>query len=59
MKQLLLRIGDHPHRRITQELADIRQIYPPEREALGVVAFGIELIETARSGRSTPSGPAR
>lgn len=28
-----------------QQLANIRQIYPPEREALGVVAIGIELVE--------------
>ncbi|MCK2241783.1 MULTISPECIES: hypothetical protein [unclassified Crossiella] len=27
-----------------EQLADIRQIYPPEREALGVVAIGIELV---------------
>jgi hypothetical protein len=25
-------------------LANIRQIYPPEREALGVVAIGIQLV---------------
>ncbi len=31
-----------------EQLADIRQIYPPEREALGVVAIGIELIEPPR-----------
>ncbi|HEY1967851.1 MAG TPA: ASCH domain-containing protein [Pseudonocardia sp.] len=28
-----------------EQLANIRQIYPPEREALGVVAIGIELID--------------
>jgi hypothetical protein len=28
-----------------QQLANIRQIYPPEREALGVVAIGIELVD--------------
>jgi ASC-1-like (ASCH) protein len=27
------------------QLAAIRQIYPPEREALGVVAIGIELVD--------------
>ncbi|MGH3671482.1 MAG: ASCH domain-containing protein, partial [Pseudonocardiaceae bacterium] len=27
-----------------EQLANIRQIYPPDREALGVVAIGIELI---------------
>ena len=27
-----------------EQLASIRQIYPPEREALGVIAIGIELI---------------
>jgi ASC-1-like (ASCH) protein len=27
------------------QLANIRQIYPPEREALGVVAIGIELVD--------------
>ena len=26
------------------QLRDIREIYPPEREALGVVAIGIELL---------------
>jgi ASC-1-like (ASCH) protein len=28
-----------------EQLASIRQIYPPEREALGVVAIGIELVD--------------
>ncbi|MBP2330736.1 ASC-1-like (ASCH) protein [Kibdelosporangium banguiense] len=28
-----------------EQLANIRQIYPPEREALGVVALGIELVD--------------
>jgi ASC-1-like (ASCH) protein len=32
-----------------EQLANIRQIYPPEREALGVLAIGIGLID--RSGR--------
>jgi ASC-1-like (ASCH) protein len=31
-----------------EQLANIRQIYPPEREALGVVAIGIELIDPTR-----------
>jgi ASC-1-like (ASCH) protein len=31
------------------QLANIRQIYPPEREALGVVAIGIELVDSPRS----------
>ncbi len=31
------------------QLADIRQIYPPEREALGVVAIGIELLDPPRA----------
>jgi ASC-1-like (ASCH) protein len=31
-----------------EQLANIRQIYPPEREALGVVAIGIELVEPPR-----------
>lgn len=30
------------------QLANIRQIYPAEREALGVVAIGIELVERPR-----------
>jgi ASC-1-like (ASCH) protein len=34
------------------QLANIRQIYPPEREALGVVAIGIELL-----GRPQPPNP--
>jgi hypothetical protein len=29
-------------------VAHIRQIYPPEREALGVVAIGIELVDPPR-----------
>jgi ASC-1-like (ASCH) protein len=32
-----------------EQLANIRQIYPPEREALGVVAIGIELVDSPRS----------
>jgi hypothetical protein len=28
-----------------EQLANIRQIYPPEREALGVVAIGIRLVD--------------
>ncbi|MGH3896685.1 MAG: ASCH domain-containing protein [Pseudonocardiaceae bacterium] len=32
-----------------EQLANIRQIYPPEREALGVVALGIELVDTPRT----------
>ncbi|MCK2245272.1 MULTISPECIES: ASCH domain-containing protein [unclassified Crossiella] len=32
-----------------EQLANIRQIYPPEREALGVVAIGIELVDPPRS----------
>lgn len=31
-----------------EQLANIRQIYPPEREALGVIALGIELIDPPR-----------
>jgi ASC-1-like (ASCH) protein len=30
------------------QLANIRQIYPPKREALGVVAIGIELVDPPR-----------
>src|SRR4051812_39686702 len=29
----------------TEQLADVRQIYPPAREALGVLAIGIELVD--------------
>ncbi|MGH3759435.1 ASCH domain-containing protein [Actinophytocola sp.] len=32
-----------------EQLANIRQIYPPEREALGVVAIGIELVDQPRA----------
>ena len=32
-----------------EQLANIRQIYPPEREALGVVAIGIELVDKHRT----------
>ncbi|WP_017580432.1 ASCH domain-containing protein [Nocardiopsis valliformis] len=28
-----------------EQLRGIREIYPPEREALGVIAIGIELVE--------------
>lgn len=31
-----------------EQLANIRQIYPPEREALGVVAIGVELVDPPR-----------
>jgi hypothetical protein len=30
------------------QLANIRPIYPPEREALGVVALSIELVDPPR-----------
>lgn len=33
-----------------EQLANIRQIYPPEREAIGVVAIGIELVGSPRRG---------
>jgi ASC-1-like (ASCH) protein len=36
-----------------EQLANIRQIYPPEREALGVVAIGIELVNLG--DRHTPA----
>ncbi|MFL6140346.1 MAG: ASCH domain-containing protein [Labedaea sp.] len=32
-----------------EQLANVRQIYPPEREALGVVALGIELVDPPRT----------
>ena len=28
-----------------EQLANVRQIYPPEREALGVIAIGIQLLD--------------
>jgi ASC-1-like (ASCH) protein len=31
-----------------EQLANIRQIYPSEREALGVIAIGIELVDRPR-----------
>jgi ASC-1-like (ASCH) protein len=34
-----------------EQLANIRQIYPPEREALGVVAIGLELVDPPRDPR--------
>ncbi|HVE97423.1 MAG TPA: ASCH domain-containing protein [Pseudonocardiaceae bacterium] len=37
-----------------EQLTNIRQIYPPEREALGVVAIGIELVDPPR-----PAGKRR
>ena len=42
-----------------QQLANIRQIYPAEREALGVLAIGIELADHPRSTRvADPPAPA-
>lgn len=40
-----------------EQLANIRQIYPPEREALGVLAIGIELVDPPRTepATSTPT----
>ncbi|MFE0021965.1 ASCH domain-containing protein [Amycolatopsis sp. NPDC059021] len=38
-----------------EQLANIRQIYPPEREALGVVAIGIELVDPPRAPSSAAS----
>ncbi|GLZ05939.1 hypothetical protein Acsp03_34050 [Actinomadura sp. NBRC 104412] len=35
----------NPHATRDEQLADIRQIHPPEREALGVFAIGIELVD--------------
>ncbi|HEX4722127.1 MAG TPA: ASCH domain-containing protein [Pseudonocardiaceae bacterium] len=35
-----------------EQLANIRQIYPPEREALGVVALGIELLDPSWRART-------
>lgn len=32
-----------------EQLANIRQIYPPEREVLGVVVIGIELVDPVDS----------
>ncbi|MGH3796710.1 MAG: ASCH domain-containing protein [Pseudonocardiaceae bacterium] len=34
-----------------EQLANIRQIYPPEREALGVLAIGIELVDLPLESR--------
>jgi ASC-1-like (ASCH) protein len=36
-----------------EQLASIRQIYPPEREALGVIAIGIELANPLTTRIST------
>lgn len=35
----------NPNASKDDQLRNIREIYPPEREALGVVAIGIELVE--------------
>ncbi|OLF05924.1 hypothetical protein BLA60_34225 [Actinophytocola xinjiangensis] len=32
-----------------EQVNNIRQIYPPEREALGVVAIGIQLVDPPRT----------
>lgn len=40
-----------------EQLANIRQIYPPEREAVGVVAIGVELVESPAAGHAAE--PAR
>ena len=34
----------NPHTTRREQLLDIRRIYPPEREALGVLAIGVELL---------------
>lgn len=39
-----------------EQLANIRQIYPPEREALGVVAIGIELVDHHHTTAESFSG---
>jgi ASC-1-like (ASCH) protein len=41
-----------------EQLANIRQIYPPEREALGVVAIGIELVDPPSGAEQTSRVPA-
>ncbi|NEA36738.1 ATP-binding cassette domain-containing protein [Streptomyces sp. SID13031] len=41
-----------------EQLANIRQIYPPEREALGVVAIGIELLDPPRAPDAIPPAEA-
>jgi ASC-1-like (ASCH) protein len=38
-----------------EQLASIRRIYPPEREALGVVAIGIELANPPSSTLEPPA----
>lgn len=35
-----------------EQLANVRQIYPPERETLGVLAIGIELVDPSGKGQS-------
>jgi ASC-1-like (ASCH) protein len=37
------------------QLRNIREIYPPEREALGVVAIGIELVDRGSEKAEAPS----
>lgn len=37
-----------------EQLANIRRIYGPEKEALGVLAIGIERVEQASSSRTCP-----
>lgn len=44
----ILRTGYVSQATRDEQLANIRQIYPPEREALGVVAIGIELVDPPR-----------
>jgi ASC-1-like (ASCH) protein len=39
-----------------EQLANIRQIYPPEREALGVVAIGIQLVPRVGPCRASDEG---
>ncbi len=40
----------NPNASKADQLRNIREIYPPEREALGVVAIGIELVEARAEG---------
>lgn len=45
--------GVNPTATREEQLTNIRQIYPPEREALGVVAIGIELTKPPRPDVTT------
>ncbi|MEV0536317.1 ASCH domain-containing protein [Kitasatospora sp. NPDC050463] len=44
----------HPELDAARQLALLREIYPPEREALGVIAIEVALVQLARPPADSP-----